>query len=64
MMLLALQLILAHFIGDFVLQPAHWVEDKLKNKGISSKPRATSTPNLHELPEASPTGVTRTDGTP
>jgi len=35
MMLLALQLILAHFIGDFVLQPAHWVEDKLKNKGRS-----------------------------
>ncbi|MEW2923243.1 DUF3307 domain-containing protein [Muricauda sp. ANG21] len=31
-MILALKLILAHFIGDFVLQPAHWVEDKLQNK--------------------------------
>ncbi|WP_127137525.1 DUF3307 domain-containing protein [Flagellimonas oceanensis] len=35
MMLLALKLILAHFIGDFVLQPAHWVEDKLAKKGRS-----------------------------
>lgn len=35
MMLLALKLILAHFIGDFVLQPAHWVEDKLEKKGRS-----------------------------
>ncbi|MDF0717987.1 DUF3307 domain-containing protein [Muricauda sp. 334s03] len=35
MMLIALKLILAHFIGDFVLQPAHWVEDKLKKKGRS-----------------------------
>jgi len=31
-MILALKLILAHFIGDFVLQPGHWVEDKLQNK--------------------------------
>ena len=30
MTLLALKLILAHFIGDFALQPRHWVEDKLK----------------------------------
>jgi hypothetical protein len=35
MMLLALKLILAHFIGDFVLQPSHWVEDKLQKKGKS-----------------------------
>ena len=35
MMLLALKLILAHFIGDFVLQPAHWIEDKLEKKGRS-----------------------------
>ena len=32
MTLLALKLLLAHFIGDFVLQPAHWVADKLQNK--------------------------------
>lgn len=31
-MILALKLILAHFIGDFVLQPGQWVEDKLQNK--------------------------------
>jgi hypothetical protein len=31
-MILALKLILAHFIGDFVLQPGHWVEKKLQNK--------------------------------
>lgn len=35
MMLLALKLILAHFIGDFVLQPSKWVEDKLQKKGRS-----------------------------
>jgi len=35
MMLLALKLLLAHFIGDFVLQPGHWVEDKLEKKGRS-----------------------------
>ncbi|PRX56035.1 DUF3307 domain-containing protein [Flagellimonas meridianipacifica] len=32
MTLLTIKLILAHFIGDFVLQPGHWVEDKLKKK--------------------------------
>lgn len=35
MILLALKLVLAHFIGDFVLQPALWVEDKLQKKGRS-----------------------------
>ncbi|MEM0932354.1 MAG: DUF3307 domain-containing protein, partial [Bacteroidota bacterium] len=29
MTLLALKLVLAHFIGDFVFQPTRWVEDKL-----------------------------------
>ncbi|WP_222981496.1 DUF3307 domain-containing protein [Flagellimonas meishanensis] len=32
MTLLALKLILAHFIGDFALQPRHWVEHKLEKK--------------------------------
>ena len=32
MILLILKLILAHFIGDFVLQPSHWVDDKLEKK--------------------------------
>ncbi|MEO9512667.1 MAG: DUF3307 domain-containing protein [Flavobacteriaceae bacterium] len=32
MILLALKLVLAHFIGDFVLQPSHWVDDKLQKK--------------------------------
>lgn len=32
MTLLALKLVLAHFIGDFVLQPNHWVEEKLAKK--------------------------------
>ncbi len=35
MTLLALKLILAHFMGDFALQPAHWVEDKLAKRGKS-----------------------------
>ncbi|NDV44157.1 DUF3307 domain-containing protein [Flagellimonas sediminis] len=35
MTLLALQLLLAHFVGDFVLQPAKWVEDKLQKKARS-----------------------------
>ncbi|WP_422860924.1 DUF3307 domain-containing protein [Flagellimonas sp. S174] len=35
MTLLTLKLLLAHFIGDFVLQPSHWVHDKLKKKGKS-----------------------------
>lgn len=32
MTLLALKLILAHFLGDFALQPARWVADKLQKK--------------------------------
>ncbi|MEM6892885.1 MAG: DUF3307 domain-containing protein [Bacteroidota bacterium] len=36
MMLLTLKLLLAHFIGDFVLQPNSWVQHKLKNK-VKSK---------------------------
>lgn len=28
----AIKLILAHVVGDFILQPKNWVEDKLKNK--------------------------------
>ncbi|WP_420604120.1 DUF3307 domain-containing protein [Flagellimonas sp.] len=32
MTLFALKLILAHFLGDFVFQPAHWVDDKLNKK--------------------------------
>ena len=32
MIALTLKLILAHFIGDFVLQPSHWVDDKLEKK--------------------------------
>ena len=32
MTLLALKLVLAHFIGDFALQPRRWVEDKLEKK--------------------------------
>ncbi|WP_394974916.1 DUF3307 domain-containing protein [uncultured Croceitalea sp.] len=35
MILLALKLVLAHFLGDFVLQPAYWVADKLKKKARS-----------------------------
>ena len=35
MNILVLKLILAHFIGDFVLQPAAWVEDKYKRKASS-----------------------------
>jgi len=35
MTLLALQLLLAHFVGDFVLQPTKWVDDKLQKKGRS-----------------------------
>ncbi|WP_019038466.1 DUF3307 domain-containing protein [Psychroflexus tropicus] len=36
MMLIILQLLLAHLIGDFVLQPQSWVESKEK-KGLKSK---------------------------
>ncbi|MEX0313107.1 MAG: DUF3307 domain-containing protein [Allomuricauda sp.] len=32
MTLFALKLILAHFLGDFVFQPVHWVDDKLEKK--------------------------------
>ena len=32
MMLLVLKLVLAHAIGDFVLQPDHWVKDKILKK--------------------------------
>lgn len=32
MILLTLKLLLAHFIGDFMLQPNHWVNDKLEKK--------------------------------
>lgn len=32
MILLTLKLLLAHFIGDFMLQPSHWVDDKLEKK--------------------------------
>lgn len=35
MILLALKLVLAHFLGDFVLQPAKWVADKLEKKAKS-----------------------------
>lgn len=35
MILLALKLVLAHFLGDFALQPAHWVADKQKKKAKS-----------------------------
>lgn len=36
-MILLLQLILAHFIGDFLLQPNSWVEEKEKQKAKSLK---------------------------
>ncbi|AWX43915.1 hypothetical protein HME9304_00913 [Flagellimonas maritima] len=35
MTLFALKLILAHFLGDFVFQPKHWVDDKLEKKAKS-----------------------------
>src|SRR5690606_28903977 len=35
MNILLLKLILAHFIGDFVLQPASWVEHKYQRKAAS-----------------------------
>ncbi len=35
MILLFIKLILAHLIGDFVLQPQKWVKDKNKNKHLS-----------------------------
>ncbi len=36
-MILLLKILIAHFIGDFVVQPKTWVEDKEKNKGKSIK---------------------------
>ncbi len=36
-MIILLKLILAHFIGDFLLQPKSWVEDKELNKATSYK---------------------------
>lgn len=36
-MLLLVKLILAHLIGDFVLQPSHWVSDKEQQKIASPK---------------------------
>ena len=32
----AIVLVLAHIVGDFILQPKHWVENKMKNK-LTSK---------------------------
>lgn len=37
MLILALKFVLAHIVGDFVLQPASWVNDKKKNKHKSRK---------------------------
>lgn len=34
-MILFVKLFLAHIIGDFILQPKHWVEDKEQNKAKS-----------------------------
>lgn len=36
-MMVLTKLIIAHFIGDFVLQPKSWVEDKESKKGFSPK---------------------------
>lgn len=35
MVVLAIKLILAHIIGDFILQPKHWADDKMENKSKS-----------------------------
>ncbi len=35
MLVLALKLVLVHFIGDFVLQPLKWIEHKFEHKGKS-----------------------------
>lgn len=35
-MILLLKLILAHLIGDFLLQPKSWVEEKRKHKALSN----------------------------
>ena len=34
-MIILIKLILAHFIGDFLLQPTSWVKDKEENKAKS-----------------------------
>ncbi|WP_194974294.1 DUF3307 domain-containing protein [Aquiflexum lacus] len=36
-MIIFVKLLLAHLIGDFMLQSKSWIEDKTKNKGKSSK---------------------------
>ncbi|MFI2742842.1 DUF3307 domain-containing protein [Zhouia sp. PK063] len=36
-MIILAKLLLAHFLGDFVLQPNSWVKEKEANKGISVK---------------------------
>ena len=36
-MIIFVKLLLAHLIGDFMLQSKSWIEDKQKNKGTSSK---------------------------
>lgn len=36
-MILVIKLLLAHFLGDFLLQPEAWVKDKNENKHLSSK---------------------------
>lgn len=36
-MTLLIKLVLAHFLGDFVLQPGSWVSDKITNKHRSRK---------------------------
>ena len=36
-MMILLKLMLAHFLGDFLLQPKSWIEDKELNKLTSPK---------------------------
>lgn len=36
-MIIFIKLLLAHLIGDFMLQPKSWIADKTKNKGASTK---------------------------
>src|SRR5690625_104929 len=36
-MIVLIKLILAHFIGDFLLQPKSWIDDKIANKFKSPK---------------------------
>ena len=35
MVALAIKLVLSHIMGDFILQPKHWVDDKIKKKRAS-----------------------------